>query len=67
MLGVELRVFAAGREAEEIRALWRAAHQKVLLDEQWLQGLLGTRHPRLARVPRVRHRANKGSPNGARR
>src|SRR5262249_38426619 len=28
-------------EEEEIRALWRAAHQKVLLDESWLQGLLG--------------------------
>src|SRR6266568_9117675 len=50
VLGVELRVFAAGREAEEIRALWRAAHQKVLLDEQWLQGLLGTQHPRLVLV-----------------
>jgi hypothetical protein len=50
VLGVELRVFAAGREAEEIRALWRAAHQKVLLDERWLQGLLGTQHPRLVLV-----------------
>jgi hypothetical protein len=29
-----------GNEAEEIRALWRAAHQKVLLDEPWLQALL---------------------------
>ena len=26
--------FSAGQEAEEIRALWRASHQKVLLDEQ---------------------------------
>jgi len=34
----------------EIRALWRAAHQKVLLDEQWLQGLLGTQHTRLVLV-----------------
>ncbi len=50
VLGVELRVFAAGREAEEIRALWRAAHQKVLLDERWLQGLLGIQHPRLVLV-----------------
>jgi len=45
-LGMQQRVFAAGGEAEEIRALWRAAHQKVLLDEQWLQGLLATGHPR---------------------
>src|SRR5713101_4661169 len=49
-LGVQQRIFAAGREAEEIRALWQAAHQKVLLDERWLQGLLGTGHPRLALV-----------------
>ena len=40
-LGVQLQVFPAGREAEEIRALWRAAHQKVLLDEAWLASLLG--------------------------
>ena len=39
-LGVQLQVFPAGREAEEIRALWRAAHQKVLLDERWLHDLL---------------------------
>ena len=30
-LGVRASAFPAGREAEEIRALWRAAHQKVLL------------------------------------
>ena len=29
-----------GREAEEIRALWQAAHQKLLLDELWLAELL---------------------------
>jgi WD40 repeat protein/transcriptional regulator with XRE-family HTH domain len=39
-LGVKLQAFASGRRAEEIRALWHAAHQKVLLDEAWLQGLL---------------------------
>ncbi len=49
-LAVQLGAWAAGREAEEIRALWRAAHQKVLLDERWLQGLLGTQPPRLALV-----------------
>jgi transcriptional regulator with XRE-family HTH domain len=32
-LGVHQQAFAAEREEEEIRALWRAAHQKVLLDE----------------------------------
>ena len=39
-LCVRQQVFAAGREAEEIRALWHAAHQHVLLEEPWLQGLL---------------------------
>ena len=38
--GLQQHVFAAGREAEEIRALWRAAHQKVLLEEPWLHELL---------------------------
>lgn len=37
---LEQRVFPAGREAEEIRALWQMAHQKVLIDESWLQDLL---------------------------
>jgi WD40 repeat protein/transcriptional regulator with XRE-family HTH domain len=50
VLGVELGAWSVGREAEEIRALWRAAHQKVLLDERWLQGLLGTRLTRLVLV-----------------
>src|SRR5256884_1532407 len=39
-LGVRASAFAAGREEEEIRALWKAAHQKVLLDEAWLRDLL---------------------------
>src|SRR5260370_7196603 len=50
VLGVELGAFPTGREEEEIRAFWHAAHQKVLLDEPWLQGLLGTQHPRLVPV-----------------
>jgi WD40 repeat protein/transcriptional regulator with XRE-family HTH domain len=41
------QAFPAGREEEEIRTFWHAAHQKVLLDEQWLQELLGQQHPRL--------------------
>src|SRR5437588_13124223 len=52
-LGVQQHAFPAGREAEEIRALWRAARQKVLLDERWLHGLLGAPHPRLAPGSRV--------------
>ena len=44
-LGVRQRAFAAGREVEEIRALWKAARQKVLLDELWLAELLSQQHP----------------------
>src|SRR5439155_4940211 len=50
VLGMRASAFPAGHEEQEIRAFWRAAHQKVLLDEQWLQGLLGTQHPRLVLV-----------------
>ena len=39
-LCLQQHVFTAGNEAEEIRALWRAAHQKVLLDDLWLHELL---------------------------
>src|ERR1700730_3049354 len=46
-LCVQQQAFPAGREAEEIRALWHAAHQKVLLDEAWLAALLGWPRPAL--------------------
>ena len=49
-LAVQQHVFPPGHEAEEIRSLWQAAHQKMLLDERWVQGLLGTQRPRLALV-----------------
>src|SRR5438876_9324499 len=39
------QAFAAGGEEEEIRALWKAAHQKVLLDEDWLRDLLAPPAP----------------------
>src|SRR5438874_11282596 len=39
-LCVRASAFPAGREDEEIRTLWKAAHQKVLLDDAWLAGLL---------------------------
>jgi transcriptional regulator with XRE-family HTH domain len=44
-LGVQQQAFAAGRKEEEIRALWKAAHQKVLLDEYWLHDLLAPLSP----------------------
>ncbi|HKV02024.1 MAG TPA: helix-turn-helix transcriptional regulator, partial [Ktedonobacteraceae bacterium] len=43
-LAVHQGTFPAGREAEEIRAFWQAAHQKVLLDESWLSALLNQHH-----------------------
>lgn len=45
LLCLHQQVWASGREEEEIRTLWRAAHQKVLLDELWLHELLSERTP----------------------
>src|SRR5260221_4376146 len=39
-LAVKEQVLPVGHEVEEIRALWKAAHRKVLLDETWLSVLL---------------------------
>jgi WD40 repeat protein/transcriptional regulator with XRE-family HTH domain len=44
-LCVQQHVFAPGREEEEIRALWKTAHQRELLDEAWLSALLSTQTP----------------------
>src|SRR3989475_3354732 len=44
-LAVRASGFAAGREEEEVRALWKAAHQKVLLDDAWLAALLASPRP----------------------
>jgi transcriptional regulator with XRE-family HTH domain len=51
-LGMQQQAFPAGREEEEIRALWKAAHQKVLLDEAWLHDLLAPLSP-VALSPRA--------------
>ncbi len=37
---VRHHVFEPFHEEEEIRALWQAAHQRVLLDEGWLRALI---------------------------
>src|SRR5258708_6256719 len=42
VLAARHKAFHAGREAEDIRALWKAARQKVLLDETWLGDLVAT-------------------------
>jgi len=44
-LGMQQQAFAAGREEEEIRALWKAGHQKVLLNDDWLAALLASPRP----------------------
>jgi transcriptional regulator with XRE-family HTH domain len=44
ILAVKSQAFAAGHEAEEIRTLWKAAHQRVLLDERWLSVLLSEQY-----------------------
>ena len=44
---VSQHVFPAGHEEEEIKAFWRTAHQKVLLDERWLQEVLRQQAPPL--------------------
>ena len=41
-LCVQQHVFVPGREEEEIRALWKTAHQRILLDEAWLSAVLST-------------------------
>jgi WD40 repeat protein/DNA-binding XRE family transcriptional regulator len=43
-LFLQHRAFHRGQEAEEIRALWQSAHQRVPLDETWLTHLL-EQHP----------------------
>src|SRR2546426_2936212 len=52
-LGVQRQAFHAGHEEEEIRALWHAAHQKLLLDEAWLAALLVRPRPALTLLPPV--------------
>ncbi len=44
-LAVQRRAFHVGHEAAEIRAFWKAAHQRVLLDETWLGELLSRDKP----------------------
>jgi transcriptional regulator with XRE-family HTH domain len=44
-IGVRASAFAAGHEEEEIRALWKAARTKLLLDDAWLRELLAPAAP----------------------
>lgn len=56
VLCLQQHVWAFEGEAEEIRALWRAAHQKVLLDERWLHDLLASLEP-IQRFPPAKSQA----------
>jgi WD40 repeat protein/transcriptional regulator with XRE-family HTH domain len=62
-LGVKQQAFAKGSAIEEIVALWRAAHQKVLLDERWLSTLLDQeRFPHLRIVPEPAEESESPAP-----
>ncbi len=50
-LCLQQHAFTAGHEEEDIRTLWRAAHQKVLVDEHWLHELLHQQAPPLLQTP----------------
>src|SRR6266567_4227474 len=58
-LGVQQKAFTTGRDEEEIRALWKAAHRKVLLDEAWLQDLLASPR-RIPLFPQAEPRGGSG-------
>jgi WD40 repeat protein/transcriptional regulator with XRE-family HTH domain len=60
-LGMRASAFPVGREEEEIRALWKAAHQKVWLDEDWLHDLLASTRP----VEKVGRSGTSAAHNGA--
>src|SRR5437763_10812694 len=44
-LAVKQQAFPARREEAEIRAFWKAALQKVMLEESWLSTLLNQQSP----------------------
>src|SRR5438876_2178436 len=59
-LAVGQQAFAAGREEEEIRAFWQAAHQKVRLNESWLSTLLSQQSPSLVHMEPVQVEQTRG-------
>jgi transcriptional regulator with XRE-family HTH domain len=60
-LAVQRGAFATGREADEIRALWQAAHQRVLLDEAWLTAILRQPSPARSTLRRTTYAAIRES------
>lgn len=65
VLALQHGAFVAGEEEEAIHAFWRAAHQKVPLDEAWLHELLSSpvslREPVPAEQRRVAEQLNAPS------
>jgi transcriptional regulator with XRE-family HTH domain len=61
-LCVQQHVFAPEREEEEIRGLWKTAHQRVLLDEDWLSALLARLSAAPAPVEKAGGAAVRASP-----
>src|SRR3954452_5834351 len=55
-IGVARDAFPPGHEEEEVRAFWRTAHQKVLLDEAWLGSLQPGQHQTQASPPALTSR-----------
>ncbi len=58
-LSLQQGAFATGHEEEEIRTLWRVAHQKVFLDEHWLHQVLRQQTPPLVSTAPVQHVATE--------
>ena len=56
---VKQQAFRAGNEEQEIRAFWKASHQKVLLDESWLFTLLSQRQRLLERMVPLSNRSDR--------
>ena len=64
-LAVQHQAFSTGSEAEEIRQLWKVAHQKVPLDEDWLCVLLSHMSSTVPAVPQRLEAETIGTPSPA--
>jgi WD40 repeat protein/transcriptional regulator with XRE-family HTH domain len=65
LLGVRASTFAAGHEEEEIRTLWKAARQKIQLDEVWLHDLLAPPEPIQHFLPAKTYAPHSGEDSAA--
>jgi WD40 repeat protein/transcriptional regulator with XRE-family HTH domain len=58
-LAFQHHAFPAGQEIAQIRALWKAAHQKILLDEGWLTALVAAQTSKEADRPHFEKRQQR--------